>query len=119
MKKLTIAGSRTFSDYTYLEKSVDEFIEKHFPNEDITIISGCARGADRLDEEYAKSRGYDIDSHPAQWDVYGKCAGFRRNEEMVEIADGAVLFWDGHSHGTKHDIELCTRKEIPFEVKYF
>ena len=114
-----IAGGRDFDDYKYLVESVDEFINENFPYETIVVVSGTARGADRLGEQYAREKGYLIERYPADWDKFGKSAGFRRNEQMVSVADGAIMFWDGSSHGTKHDIELSRKKGIPYDVKMY
>ena len=120
MKRILIGGGRNFNDYEYLEKSVDEFISETFPDEkEITIISGAARGADRLGEAYSLARKYNLERYPADWDKYGKSAGFRRNEDMVKIADAAIMFWDGSSHGTKHAIEISREKGIPCDVKLY
>ena len=114
-----IAGGRDFDNYQYLVESVDSFINEYFPYETIVVVSGTARGADRLGEQYARERGYLIERYPADWDRYGKSAGFRRNEQMVAVADGAVMFWDGESHGTRHDIELSRKKGIPHLIKMY
>lgn len=114
-----IAGGRDFDNYQYLSESVDEFINKTFPGEEIVVVSGTARGADKLVEVYAESNGYVVERYPADWNKYGRSAGFRRNEQMMEVADAAIMFWDGESHGTKHDIELSQKKGIPYEVKYY
>ena len=114
-----IAGGRDFDNYRYLSESVDEFINKIFPGEEIVIVSGTARGADKLGELYAEEKGYAVERYPADWDKYGRSAGFRRNEQMMEVADAAIMFWDGESHGTKHDIELSQKKGIPYKVKYY
>ena len=54
--------------------------------------------------------------YPAQWDKYGKRAGYRRNEQMAEVADGLIAFWDGQSKGTKHMIDIMTEKNLPTKV---
>ena len=54
---------------------------------------------------------------PADWDKYGKSAGFIRNKEMVDIADAAIIFWDGDSKGTKDTIERVQNKGIPYTKK--
>ena len=41
------------------------------------------------------------------------------NEQMVAVADGAVMFWNGESHGTRHDIELSRKKGIPHVIKMY
>lgn len=116
--KVIIAGGRDFNDYELLKKKCDYYLS-NLDRADVVIVSGAARGADKLGEQYAKERGYKIDSHPADWDKYGKSAGYRRNKEMVDIASAAICFWDGKSKGTKHTIDLCKEKGIPCKiVKY-
>jgi len=113
MFKVIIAGGRDFNDYELLKKKCDYFLQN---KEDIIIISGNARGADSLGEQYARERNLKIDSHPADWDKFGKSAGYRRNKEMVDVADAAICFWDGKSKGTNHTINLCKEKNIPCKV---
>jgi hypothetical protein len=79
-------------------------------------VSGNARGADSLGEKYAKDEGFDLEIYPAQWKKLGKQAGFRRNEQMAEVADALIAFWDGESHGTKHMIDIMTNKGLPTKV---
>ena len=57
-----------------------------------TIISGDARGADALGVEWATHFQIPIQHFPAQWDKYGKSAGFIRNAEMGEEADALIAF---------------------------
>jgi hypothetical protein len=95
-----IAGTRTFNDYKLLSEELSKL--------NITeIISGGARGADYLAEVYAKENNIPIKVFPAQWEKFGKKAGYIRNKEMWDYGiDLCVLFWDGHSKGTKHNIDL-------------
>lgn len=94
MKKLLIAGTRSFSDYELLKKSI-----KH-PEVIDTIISGCAPGADTLAIKYAKEMGIAIEKYPADWKNLGKAAGPLRNSKMVNEATWVIVFWDGKSRGT-------------------
>lgn len=50
----------------------------------ITIISGRARGADTVGVRWAEHYGYAVDAYPADWDRYGKRAGFLRNRQMLQ-----------------------------------
>lgn len=113
--EVIIAGSRDFGDYELLKEKCDYYLS-NLDKCNIVIVSGAARGADKLGEKYAKERGYRIDSHPADWNTYGKAAGYIRNKEMVDIASAAICFWDGESKGTKHTIDLCREKGIPVKV---
>ena len=118
MFKVIIAGGRDFHDYELLENKCDYYLSNLDTNV-IVIVSGMALGADTLGEKYAKRRGYKIDYYPANWDKYGKSAGFIRNKEMVDIASAAICFWDGKSKGTKHTIDLCKEKGIPVKIVYY
>lgn len=108
--KVIIAGSRGFDDYEALCKFCDYIIGE--PKEEIEIVSGTAKGADTLGEQYANERGYKLKQFPADWDIYGKSAGYRRNAEMANYADLLIAFHDGKSKGTKHMIDLANKKEI-------
>lgn len=115
MFRVIIAGSRTFNDYELLKRKMDELLA-NVKWMKIVVVSGAARGADQLGEQYAKERGYGIDSHPANWDLYGKSAGYIRNAEMAANADALVAFWDGKSRGTKHMIDLAEKRRIHVRV---
>jgi len=78
----------------------------------IEIVSGGAKGADQLGEQYAKENNYNLRIFPADWDKYGKKAGYIRNEEMAKYADACVCFWDGKSKGTKMMIELAKKYKL-------
>lgn len=83
------------------------------------IITGGARGADTLGEQYAVLRKIHSIVIPAKWDTNGKLAGYQRNEEMLKQADALIAFWDGCSHGTAHMIRISKEKKIQVRVIYF
>lgn len=112
--KVIIAGGRNFDDYGFLKENMDWTLQNI--EDDIVIVSGAARGADSLGEKYAREKGYDIISKPADWDKFGRSAGYIRNKEMAEIADGCVCFWDQKSKGTKHMIDLAKKYNLKLKV---
>lgn len=78
-----------------------------------------ARGADSLGAQWALANNIDLIRMPADWDRFGKSAGYRRNEEMAKIANAVITFWDGVSRGTKHMIDIATQHRLPLAiVKY-
>lgn len=107
--KVAIVGSRDFNDYEYLEACM-ESIFFHEANSIDWIISGSARGADRLGEKYAWMHSIPLKVFPAMWDEYGKKAGYLRNIDIVDAADIICAFWDGESKGTKHTIDIAKKK---------
>lgn len=117
MIKVIIAGTRDFDNYELLKQKMDKILAARVRNnEEIIIVSGTARGADKLGEKYARERGYTIKRFPADWDKNGKRAGYIRNEEMAKYADACVCFWDEASRGTKHMIDLATRYKLALRV---
>lgn len=116
MVKVIIAGSRNFYDYDKVEDAVVSYFMSHgILKENVEIISGGARGADKLGERLAISYGLQLSLFPAKWDTYGKAAGMIRNKEMADYAikdsEKAILFafWDGESRGTKGMIDIAKR----------
>lgn len=130
MKKVAIVGSRTFSDYEQMKRKLDDLLYA-----DCIIVSGCANGADKLGEKYAKERKWQVERHEAHWDdlteipckikkrnnkEYNALAGFNRNDRMLKSLkdnpDGGLVaaFWDGESKGTLHMIENA--KKLGLEV---
>jgi ABC-type enterochelin transport system substrate-binding protein len=111
--KVIIAGGRNFNDYDKLRESRDNIL---INQEEVEVVSGTASGADTLGERYAQEKGYKIEKFTAQWDLYGKSAGYKRNQQMADYADGLIAFWDGKSKGTKHMIDIATNKGLKVRV---
>jgi hypothetical protein len=108
--RVIVAGSRTFDNYQYLEEKMLELLEG--TGDPVEIVSGTAKGADQFGEKFAAKHGLGCIRMPANWDQYGKRAGYLRNEQMAEIGDALVAFWDGESRGTKHMIDIAKGKGL-------
>lgn len=105
--KTIIAGSR---GVTRLDQVVIATRDSGF---DITeVVSGGARGVDKLGETWARETSKMMRRFPAEWDRYGKSAGYRRNEVMADYAEALVAIWDGKSRGTKHMIDIAKREGL-------
>jgi len=117
MQKLNIGvvGSRGFDNYAELKSYLDSFVFIH-EDKDICIVSGGARGADSLAEQYATENGLRFQCFPADWGKFGKIAGFLRNDDLVKNCDRIIAFWDGKSSGTKDTIAKAERAEKPSYV---
>lgn len=114
-----IAGSRSVDNYDYCEPLIDKFFNNEmFEGKDIAIMSGTARGADRVGEIYAQRHGLDLKKRPAQWNrqadgTYDKSAGYKRNEQMGKEADVALILWDGESRGSEHMYNIMKKLNKP------
>jgi len=109
--KTIIAGGRDFDDVDLLYFSL-----LNLPWDISEVVSGGARGADTLGEVWASSKDIHYNRFPANWDKYGKQAGFLRNVSMGEYADALVAFWDGKSKGTKHMIDEAVKRGLYIKV---
>jgi hypothetical protein len=113
-RKVIIAGGKDYADAETLRKAASRFISR----ED-TIISGTAKGADTLGEEFAERNGLPLERYPADWERLGRGAGYSRNHQMCQIADAALFFWNGRSKGTKHCIEEAHKARLTTMVVYY
>lgn len=112
--KTIIAGGREFLDYN---KLVETMANLKFPVS--IVVSGKARGADSLGEKWAKENGKPLEIYPAKWDLYGKRAGYVRNQKMADVAEALVAFWDGRSRGTQHMINIAKEKGLKVHVERY
>lgn len=111
--RVVVAGSRSFDDYKRLETELDSYLAG---KTNVTIISGTARGADRLGERYAAEHNMKLERYPAEWDKYHKGAGPIRNHKMVLAADAVVVFWDNESSGSKNIIDYAREENVPYKI---
>ena len=117
MRKIIVAGSRDYDNFEQLEYNLMMYFKREgLHRADVEIVSGAARGADKLGEQLAKKYGLALTQFPADWDKYGKSAGYRRNAEMAKYADVLFAFWDGKSKGTQHMINLAKESKLEVHV---
>lgn len=115
MFKVIIAGTRTYEvDNKELFK-IDNLLS-NYSEDDIELVTGCARGADQVPYYYEQWHGYKVTEFPADWDKYGKSAGYIRNEQMAKYADALIALWDGKSKGTKHMIDLAKKHGLKIRI---
>jgi hypothetical protein len=111
--KLIVAGSRDFTNYDLLKRTLDKLLVNQ---KDIEIVCGMARGADLLGKRYAEEKGYRVKEFPADWDGLVKKAGWIRNKAMAEYSDSCVVFIKNESPGSKMMIELAKEYKLNLRV---
>lgn len=117
--KIIIAGGREFTDYAVLKNVCDHMLSIIRTTSDVTIVSGGARGVDKMGERYAKEHDINLIVMNADWDTHGKSAGYKRNQEMANVSTHLIAFWDGKSRGTKHMIDIAKRDNLISHVVDF
>lgn len=114
--RVIIAGGRDFQDYELLKEKCDNILKERSGTQKIIVVSGAARGADKMGERYANEKGYTIEQYPADWKHLGNAAGPIRNAQMANSADALIAFWDGQSRGTKNMINVARTKGLLVRV---
>ena len=105
--KLLIVGSRNITKFDlspYISADVD------------TVISGGACGIDSLAEQYADLHLLSKYIVRPRYDLYGRAAPLKRNEQMVDMADAVLIIWDNNSKGTQHTLEYAKKKNKPIAL---
>ena len=116
--KVIIAGSRIITDYAVVLRAI------RASGFGITeLVSGGARGVDRLGERWAREHGIPIKWFLPDWDRHGSRgpfhAGIMRNREMaayVGKGGGLIAVWDGTSPGTKHMVMEARALQLKVSV---
>lgn len=80
------------------------------------VVSGGARGVDRLGERYGREHGLIVTVMKADWEQHGGRAGFLRNGDMALYGDCLVAVWDGVSRGTRNMIAHMRSLNKPYYV---
>lgn len=117
---IAIVGGRDFQDKALLEATMEPFIE-HTTG----FVSGGAKGADTLGENWAIAHGLPRTVHIPNWYPNGRqadmdrAAGHKRNRLIVNDADIVIAFWDGNSTGTKGSIDLAKSMGKELHVVYY
>ena len=114
--KILVCGSRDWNDYPTLVREV----EKHNPTK---IIHGDAPGADQLAWDVARQLELPCRAYPAQWTKYGRSAGPKRNQHMLdeEKPDLVLAFplpqskgtWDMVRRARKQGFKVIVHGEVP------
>ena len=105
--KLLIVGSRSITEFDlapYIKENID------------TIISGGANGIDSIAEAYADSHRLSKYILRPRYDLYGRAAPLKRNEQMVDLADAVLIIWDGQSKGTQYTLKYAKKQNKPVTI---
>lgn len=111
---LGIVGYRNFNDYECFNENIKTFICNYGKID--KIVSGGASGADHLAERYAKENNIPIIIHKPEWNKYGKFAGPKRNQYIIDDSTHLIAFLSPDSKGTYDSINKAKSKNIPLMI---
>lgn len=110
--RVIVAGSRGVKDKEFVHSTLNRLLGQ-YTAKGLHIVCGMCRGPDMFGWEWAFKALVPRLEFPAEWGTYGKSAGMRRNREMALVSDGAIIFWDGYSSGTKNMYDEMLRLGKP------
>ncbi|MBQ7315368.1 MAG: hypothetical protein IJW83_05130 [Clostridia bacterium] len=105
--KLLIVGSRSITEFD---------LSPYIPADVDTVISGGADGIDSLAEQYADLHHLSKYILRPRYDLYGRAAPLKRNEQMVDMADAVLVIWDGRSKGTQYTLTYSKKMNKPITL---
>ena len=116
--KLAVIGSRSLNKEEHrliVYRSINDLAFER-DVEISEIVSGGAKGVDSFAESYANARRISCKIFEAEWEKYGKSAGFKRNGQIALYADAILAIWDGKSKGTMHTVRLAEQFRKPVKI---
>lgn len=127
MTRLLICGGRNFGITSQQQAFIKQTLDKLCwdnkwilePDEygnylnDVFVIAGKAKGVDTVAIDWAISNWCGFVEYPAQWDLYGKRAGYLRNQQMLDEGkpDYVIAFPGGK--GTAMMIRIAEKAGVP------
>jgi hypothetical protein len=117
--RVLVCGSRDWGDRRTISRRLQQL-----PPYAVVIhgaasrkVDGIEQSADMIADEVATLLRLRVERYPADWDFYGRTAGFVRNLAMLDTQpDLVIAFQRGHSRGTQHTITEAQRRGIPTEI---
>lgn len=110
---LVVSGSRNYNNPNIIAKHLQSALQKQ-PN--LVLVSGGAKGADRLVQQWAANNHVPCLVVPAKWHQFGKAAGPIRNNFMLAMGHGLLAFPLASSKGTLSVIKSAKKLGLPTKV---
>lgn len=113
-KRILICGDRYWLNQLCIDSVLSQF-------EDVEcVIEGEANGADTCGRLAAEKLGIPVLKFPANWRKYGRAAGMKRNQQMLDEGKPTLVlaFHSNmeHSRGTKDMIIRAKDSGIPVHL---
>lgn len=103
--KILVCGGRNYTDNVKVHSILNEYLIS-------CIIHGAARGADTLAGKYAYFHNIPTEVYPAEWDKYGKSAGYIRNKQMLDKGKPDLVIAFPGGRGTNMMCDLAEKAGV-------
>src|SRR6266702_2128043 len=109
--RILVCGGRDFGESDSEVNLLVDTLGEYYGIIDL-LISGGARGADRLAERWANAYNIPIERYEADWGAYGKAAGFIRNKRMIDEGKPELVIAFRGGKGTANMIEQARKAGV-------
>lgn len=118
--RIIVAGSRGLNDYAFFRRQFIKYLAS-LPKGKVEVITGRApNGPDDMAYHFCKwdpeRPDVILKEFKADWDEYGKRAGYLRNVEMAKYGRRLFCMYDGKSPGSKHMIKISREEELQVKL---
>jgi len=110
MESVLVCGGRNYQDQALVFGALD--MENEI-NGIGRIIQGGANGADRIARLWCNSRKVRYDNYPPDWGRFGKGAGPKRNQQMLDEGQPTKVFAFPGDRGTSDMVRRARSAGIP------
>ena len=111
--RVLVCGSRDYTNRLLITERLCALLDDGYE----TLIEGEARGADTFARLAGESLGMQILPFPADWNKYGKRAGYIRNQQMLDEGrpELVVAFYSRpvKSKGTQMMVDIAMKAGVP------
>ena len=118
--KLALVGSRDYTNYSEFKIIIASTLKKWNKKiSDVTlVISGGAKGADTLAEQWSKEYKKTITIFIPDWKAFGKAAGPMRNTDIVNECTHMIAFPSTKGKGTQDSIIKAKNTKKTVHIYY-
>lgn len=113
--RVLVCGGR---DYRNAEKVFDTLDKIHAKTPVSILIEGGALGADQSAAIWADARGVKRQRFVADWAAFGKSAGPRRNQQMIDQGRPELVVAFPGGRGTQDMVSRATLAKVQVEMIY-
>jgi hypothetical protein len=115
--RLLVCGGRTYGDKPYQRRKIYQTLDAYRDRIVISVLieGECQTGADFHAKKWAERNDIQVLPFKADWDAYGRAAGPRRNQQMLEegLPDRVLAFPGGP--GTRDMVERAETAGVHVE----
>jgi hypothetical protein len=115
--RILVCGGRNWTNRASIFSQLQLLRKLHIGP--ITVIEGGANGADTLAKSCAWQLQMNVEEYQADWTQYGKAAGPKRNQTMLDTGIHRVLAFHpdlSKSKGTKDMVTRAARAGITVNI---